>query len=54
MDRKARIAALAAVVGDDGTGDLGVIVDNAAPDATTEELAEVVREAREEAALEEA
>lgn len=47
--RSNRIAALAAAVGDDGTGDLGVIVDHAAPDATTEDLAEIVREARAEA-----
>lgn len=46
--RKERVAALAAIVGDDGTGDLGVIVDHAPLDATTEDLAEIVREAREE------
>lgn len=48
MERRQRIAELAAVVGDDGTGDLGVIVDSADADATTAELADIVREAREE------
>ena len=48
MTRKERIAELAAVVGNDGTDNLGVIVDHADPSATTEELAEIVISAREE------
>jgi hypothetical protein len=50
--RADRIAELACVVGDDGSGDLGVIVDSASPDATTDELVEIVRETRRDAALE--
>jgi hypothetical protein len=50
--RADRLAALAAAVGDDGTGDLGVIIDHADPDDTLEELVAVVREAREDAAVE--
>lgn len=49
MTRAQRIAELAAVVGDDGTGDLGVIVDSADADATTAELVDIVREARADA-----
>lgn len=48
---------VAALVGDDGTGDLGVIIRSAlAKDAsvTAEDIADIVREAREEAALERA
>jgi hypothetical protein len=38
MERKQKLAELAALVGDDGTGDLGVIVDNASSDDTIEDL----------------
>lgn len=41
-------------MGDDGTGDLGVIVDNAANDDTIADLVEMVREARADAAADEA
>lgn len=47
-DRTDVLAALAARVGDDGTGDLGVIVDTASPDATVDDLVDIVLEAREE------
>lgn len=50
--RAQRISALAAIVGDDGTGSLGVIVDSADADATTAELVDIVREARADAKLE--
>jgi len=43
---------VASIVGDDGTGDLGVIVRQALrddPNATPEEIADIVREAREDA-----
>ena len=57
VDRDARnadrAAELAAIVGDDGTDNLRVIVD-ASPDATIEELAEIVREARADWAEEQA
>ncbi len=57
MDRKNLIAELAAVVGDDGTGDLGVIVDTALaddPSVSVAELVDIVREARSDASLERA
>lgn len=47
------LSVVASMVGDDGTGDLGVIVDQALADdaeVTAQEVAEIVREAREEAA----
>lgn len=47
MDRSEKLSALASAVGDDGTGDLGVIVD-CSPHATVAELIEIVLEAREE------
>lgn len=50
--RRERLAQLAAIVGDDGTGDLGVIHDCADPDTSIAELAQVVRDAREDAAIE--
>jgi hypothetical protein len=52
MEAKAMIGEVASLVSDDGTGDLGVIVRQALEDdanATAEEIAEIVREAREEA-----
>ncbi len=45
------------IVGDDGTGDIRVIVDHALaedPAATAEDIAEIVREARADAAAERA
>ena len=47
MDRRTRLerlGLLAALVGDDGTGDLSVIHDSADESTTVEELAEIVRE----------
>jgi hypothetical protein len=52
MNRKEKLAALAAIVGDDGTGDLGVILDHAEPSTTVAELTEIVLEAREDARIE--
>jgi len=49
--RAQKLAALASRVGDDGTGDLGVILDTS-PDASVDELVAIVRTAREEHALE--
>lgn len=49
MNRIERITELAAAVGDDGTGDLGVIIDHAPPDASLEDLIEIVTVARAEA-----
>lgn len=52
---KAMIREVAAVVGDDGTGDLGIIVRQALADdpaATASEIAEIVVEARETATAE--
>lgn len=51
MDRNQRIAELAAIVGDDGTGDLGVIVDSASADDSISDLIEVVLEARRDASV---
>lgn len=52
MTRKEKLAELEALVGDDGTGDLGVIVDCAEPDTTIDDLAEIVREAEADALVE--
>jgi hypothetical protein len=52
LGRAGMLAALASAVGDDGTGDLGVIVDHARPADTVGDLVAVVREARADAALE--
>jgi hypothetical protein len=52
MDAKTMIAEVAVLVGDDGTDNLGVIVRQALiddPDATPEDIAAIVRDAREEA-----
>jgi hypothetical protein len=52
MDAKTMIAEVAVLVGDDGTDNLGVIVRQALiddPDATPEDIAAIVRDARDEA-----
>lgn len=53
IERELRVArGLASCLGDDGTGDLGIIVRQALqddPGATDEDIAEIVREAREDA-----
>jgi hypothetical protein len=54
MGRADMLSALASEVGDDGTGDLGVIVDHARPTDTVADLVEVVLEARADAAAERA
>lgn len=46
--RAAKLAELSSRVGDDGTGDLGVIIDTSPVDATVEELVQIVLDAREE------
>ena len=46
--RSEKLAELASRVGDDGTGDLGVIIATS-PDASVDDLVEIVREAREDA-----
>jgi hypothetical protein len=54
-DRRFLVDGVAALVGDDGTGDLGVIVRQALiddPSATAGGIAEIVREARAEARIE--
>lgn len=50
--RSTLLAEVVALVGDDGTGDLGVIIDHAEPGATAEDIADIVREARADAAAE--
>lgn len=48
-------SAVSSLVGDDGTGDLGIIVRQALnddPSATVDDIAAIVREAREDAAAE--
>lgn len=55
--RTVTAADVAAIVGDDGTGDLGGITAQALkddPSATAEDIAEIVREARADAKLERA
>lgn len=49
MGRAAMVRALADAVGDDGTGDLGVVVDHAKPTDTLQDLIGVVEDAREDA-----
>ena len=52
MTRKDAIAELTAIVGDDGNGDIGVIVDNADAEDTIDDLVSVVRQARADFATE--
>lgn len=52
IGRTDMLAALASAVGDDGTGDLGAIVDHAADTDTVQDLIDVVLEARADAAAE--
>lgn len=52
MNEHTMIAEVAALVGDDGTGDLGIIVRQALTDdsnVSAEDIAAVMRDAREEA-----
>ena len=46
MARKDAIAELTSIVGDSGSGDIGVIVDNADAEDTIDDLVSIVREAR--------
>lgn len=55
IDPSEMIASVAKIVGDDGTGDLGIIVREALTAnhaVTVRDIVEIVREAREDAALE--
>lgn len=47
-NRAEMISAVAAIVGDDGTGVIGVCVDSSPPTATAREIADGILEAREE------
>lgn len=52
MTRSELIAEVAAIVGDDGTGDLGVIVDHADADSSVSDIVQIVLDARAEHAAE--
>lgn len=54
VGRDEMLSALASEVGDDGTGDLGVIIDHAQPTDTVADLVAAVRDARADAAAERA